>query len=362
MRIVRLYPTLPPYPGGVEQHVVRLSEWQRKSGATVMVLYNHGESGAESDVQVGKGVPLYRLRPRALRDLVFYCCCAVRLHRMHVKADVVHVHGDWSAFLCGRFISLIVGANVSIASVHDHLRQSSFWDFVYRRVLRSFDLSYSTGQREACRLTTLLRRETPWITSGLHQVFQQTALEALAPKTDTKCDVITVATLTRRKRLELVIAIAALLPQRRFWIVGDGPERERLLAHAQQMGVRNITFCGHLAVTEVRRCYLSARVFLLTSSTEGTPTVMLEAMACGLPVVTSASNDFRCLLDEHVTGYVVAGNDAADYAQRIERLLSDATAQARIGNENRLRARRYFWPAIAERVTAEMSRRLEMCN
>jgi glycosyltransferase involved in cell wall biosynthesis len=82
-------------------------------------------------------------------------------------------------------------------------------------------------------------------------------------------------------------------------------------------------------------------------------------MACGLPIVTSASNDFRCLLEDHVTGYVLTSTDAADYAQRIEELLGDATALTRIGSENRLRARRYFWAAIAERVTLEMSRRLE---
>jgi glycosyltransferase involved in cell wall biosynthesis len=362
MRIIRLYPTLPPYPGGAEQHVARLSEWQRKLGATVLVLYNHGDAATESDVQVGKGLPLYRLRPRALRDLVFYCCCAVRLYTLRHKADVVHVHGDWSAFLCGPLIALIVGANVRIASVHDHLRQGGFWDCVYRAALYAFDLSYSTGQREACRLTALLRRETPWITSGLHQVFQQTALETFAPVVNPNYDVITVATMSRRKRLELVIAIAALLPHRRFWIVGDGPERERLLALAQQQATHNVTFCGHLEVTAVQRCYLGASVFLLTSITEGTPTVFLEAMACGLPVVTSASNDFQCLLEDHVTGYVLAGTDAADYARRIEQLLSDATLLAKIGSENRLRARRYFWPAIAERITAEMSQRLTLSN
>jgi glycosyltransferase involved in cell wall biosynthesis len=64
------------------------------------------------------------------------------------------------------------------------------------------------------------------------------------------------------------------------------------------------------------------------------------------------------LLEDHVTGYVLAGAEAADYAQHIERLLSDAAMRARIGKENRLRARRFFWPAIAARVTVEMSRQL----
>jgi glycosyltransferase involved in cell wall biosynthesis len=362
MRIIRLYPTLPPYPGGVEQHVARLSEWQRKLGATVQVVYNHGEAATDFDIQVGKGLPLYRLRPRALLDLVFYCCCAVRLYAGRDKADVVHVHGDWCAFLCGRLIALIVGASVRIASVHDHLREGGVWDFIYRAALRTFDLSYSTGQNEASRLSTLLRRETPWITSGLHQIFQQTALETFTPAAHPDCDVITVASLSRRKRLELVLAIAALLPHRRFWIVGDGPEHERLLTLANEQATHNVAFRGRLEVMAVQRCYLGARVLLLTSSTEGTPTVFLEAMACGLPVVTSSSNDFHCLLEDHVTGYVLASTDAADYAQRIEQLLGDEAMLAKIGNENRLRARRHFWPAIAERITIEMSQRLSSSN
>jgi glycosyltransferase involved in cell wall biosynthesis len=171
--------------------------------------------------------------------------------------------------------------------------------------------------------------------------------------------VITVATLTPVKRLELVIAIAALLPHRRFWLVGDGPQHSHLLELAQQHRASNVHFCGRLDLAAVHRAYLSARLFLLTSGSEGTPTVILEAMACGLPIVSSAANDFTSLLEEQVTGYVLASTDAAHYAARIEDLLQDSTALLRMSSENRRRAQRYSWSAIAARITEAMRSQLE---
>ena len=354
MRILRIYPTLPPYAGGLEQHVVRLSEAQRRLNMHVTIAYNYGAASAHSDVQVGGHAAIHRLRPQALRDVVFYCWAAIRLARMRVRADVVHLHGDWSAFICGRLLARVVGAKVLVASVHDRLREGRIWDCVYGLVLREFHLCYSTGQHDARRLAQVARRETSWITSGLHPIFQHTAEVTSAPVRVAKVDVITVATLTAKKRVDFVLEIAKLMPFVRFMIVGDGPERGRLEDLLRKHSVDNVEFCGRLNVDEVHAAYHSSRIFLLTSASEGTPTAILEAMACGLPIVTSASNDFSQLLEDEVTGYVVDSPDPRHYAERIIALLSDKRLLEEIGETNRLRARRFAWPAIAQRITSAM--------
>lgn len=86
---------------------------------------------------------------------------------------------------------------------------------------------------------------------------------------------IAIEALTQLKEFELVIA-------------GEGPERKTLERLARALGVANrVRFLGQLKQADLASCYAAADVLLLPSSREGWPNVLLEAMACGTPVVAT---------------------------------------------------------------------------
>lgn len=353
MHILRSYLAVPPSPGGMERHIHLLSERQRALGCEVTLAFSSGDTGRSTDLRVLAGWPILHSRPQSLRDLLFYCALALRLLRSRVRCDVVHVHGDWSAFLCGRLIARLVRARVRVASMHGHLRSHAGARWLYRTVCAGYEVAYATGRRESRLLSEWTGRTWHWITSGVDDRYFETARTEAAPRDD-RADVLTVATLTAVKNLGLLLKVAQLLPHRSFLVVGDGELRDSLAGEARAMHLRNVRFAGALEPTQLPATYARSGVFLLTSSEEGTPTVILEAMACGLPIVTTRSNDFTGIVDEGDGGFVVDGCDAEALAQRIEQTLADPQRRAAMGRHNHARARAFGWERVSGNVTELM--------
>ncbi len=163
---------------------------------------------------------------------------------------------------------------------------------------------------------------------------------------------LSVGHLIERKGHHLVIeALAALLrdptnphPQARAVIVGEGPERARLQALAQQLGVANcVTLTGALPQTELPRWYSAADALLLASSREGWANVLLEAMACGTPVVATNIWGTPEVVASPDAGVLVEERTGAALAQGVQRLLAARPAPAAV----RAYAEGFSWDATS---------------
>lgn len=153
----------------------------------------------------------------------------------------------------------------------------------------------------------------------------------------------TVAALRPEKNLaRLVRAVAQVRPASpsrdgvRLLIVGDGPERaglEQLAAGLLPVG--HAAFTGHLA--DPAASYRHMDVFALSSDTEQMPLSLLEAMASGLPVVSTAVGDVGAMVAEANRPYVVACDDAA-LADALAKVTLDPALRTRLGADNRARA------------------------
>jgi teichuronic acid biosynthesis glycosyltransferase TuaC len=100
--------------------------------------------------------------------------------------------------------------------------------------------------------------------------------------------VISVGVLDPRKAHDLTIGALPLMPDVKLLIAGIGPERRKLEAQAERLGVADrVKFLGAVAQTELKHYYNAADAMVLASSREGWANVLLESMACGTPVVAS---------------------------------------------------------------------------
>ena len=99
---------------------------------------------------------------------------------------------------------------------------------------------------------------------------------------------ISVGNLVENKGHHIAIELLTRLPGHRLGIIGDGPERLKLQLLAQRLGVfHRVIFTGRIDQKDLPTYYSAADVLILASSREGWPNVLLEAMACGTPVVAS---------------------------------------------------------------------------
>ena len=125
-------------------------------------------------------------------------------------------------------------------------------------------------------------------------------------------------------------------------LVGEGEQEEELRKLTHESSIeKQVTFAGHVEDPEGR--LRAADVFVLVSvAHESCPLVIPEAMACGLPVITS---DFGALPDMNVngeTGLVVPAGDSDALAESIRRLAADPDLAARMGQGARKRAEKEF--------------------
>lgn len=143
----------------------------------------------------------------------------------------------------------------------------------------------------------------------------------------------------------------------RLVVLGDGPQRARLEAHAQRLGLGDrVRWLGYQ--DDTRPLLARATLYVQPSRQEGLPLAVLEAMQFGAAIVATAVGDVPELLDQGAAGALVARGDASALARAIEALLVDPARRQRLGVAARDRVRAHYGADTMERRYRELYARL----
>jgi glycosyltransferase involved in cell wall biosynthesis len=134
--------------------------------------------------------------------------------------------------------------------------------------------------------------------------------------------------------LRAAAAVRRRVPEARFLVIGDGPERARLEQLSARLGLAGaVHFLG--SRRDVPRLLAALDVFVLTSHIEANPVSILEAMAGGKPVVAPNVGSIGESVIDGQTGYLTAPDDEADVVRRVVELLADRPLARRMGQAGR---------------------------
>ena len=126
-------------------------------------------------------------------------------------------------------------------------------------------------------------------------------------------------------------------------LVGDGAERSRLEARMAELGIADrVEITGYKSQSEVADYLAAADVFVLPSFAEGVPVVLMEAMATGLPVVTTRIAGIPELVEHTKNGYVVPPGDAASLAGAIEKLVTAPGLREEMGAAGQKKVQAFY--------------------
>lgn len=154
-----------------------------------------------------------------------------------------------------------------------------------------------------------------------------------------------------QKNIPLLFQHVAQLPSDSYelHLVGDGPLNADLRALANDLGIASaITWHGWLSRSALREIYRSADCLVNPSLYEGMPNVVLEAMACGKPIIASriAGND--AVVQEGVTGFLFSLDEPATLRESLQTFLNDPVRASEMGRNGREWAERDFsWSRVA---------------
>nr|MBC7245835.1 glycosyltransferase family 4 protein [Chloroflexota bacterium] len=140
----------------------------------------------------------------------------------------------------------------------------------------------------------------------------------------------------------------------RLLVVGEGNLRPAYQQRALRLGLdEQVIFCSQVSDTELPAHYALCDVLVLPSTTMGEAfgLVLLEAMACGKPVIASNLPGVRSVVSNGEDGLLVQPGDAHELAEKISMLLDDPRRRQEMGERGRAKVvEKYAWPKIIPRL------------
>lgn len=330
--------------GGLERQLYYLLEsLERGRYRPALVAWNLDPSEKYYRDIIALDVPIYGFpsawsplaKLRGLRDLA-----------RDLTPEVIHSYGfhtNFAAYYAARGIGAVAIGSLrsdfaTVRKVGGRLRGAlnARWP--------SQHISNSVACAEAARraATFFVARQYSVVRNGLDMSDFYCSEEDSAEKTY----VVGVGSLLPVKRWDRLLRVIQIVKdagegQLRVRIAGEGPLRASLERQTASLNLSGmVTFLG--TVPEVPSLLRGAKFLVHTSESEGCPNVVMEAMACGLPVVAMEAGDISSLVDDGKTGFVVRQNDETALAARIRLLCNDTALCQRMGQAARAKAEREF--------------------
>ncbi len=160
--------------------------------------------------------------------------------------------------------------------------------------------------------------------------------------------------ITDRKGINYLIeAVAKLVPkypQIYLKLMGDGNAREKLEQFVKDSRLeKNVVFLGRIPHEDVLPYYQEASLFVFPSLNEGMSNAMLEALAVGLPLVSTNTGGASELVTDGENGFIIKFKDSQDIADKIEKLILDEELRKKMALVSRTLAEKMSWQSVAEK-------------
>jgi glycosyltransferase involved in cell wall biosynthesis len=311
--------------GGAERVVVSLVEGARRAGHEAAVV------SAGGPLEDGLDAPAYRLPVLARRPWLLPAAArAVRRAAREFRPDVVHFHNPGMAAV-GALATLRGRRPPGLVTVHGVPEE----DYASAaRVLRLAGLPVVACGPDVEQALGGVAATIENAVPPAPAPADRTALAAeLGIAADTPL-VVTVGRLTEQKNQALAVRALAAVPDAVLLILGEGPLRDSIAAAARDAGVADRVVLGGVR-PDAREVVGAADAFVLSSTWEGLPLAVLEALAAGTPVVATAVRGVRDLVQDDESALLVPPGAADALAAALRRVLDDRELAARLADGGR---------------------------
>lgn len=365
IRVISLNYEFPPIGGGAGRaHQHLLEEFAGRDDLCVDVLTSGLDKGLAKE-EIAENITIYRVgihkkhlhHWRKTEVLEWLWRAGVHYRRMlgENDYDVAHAFfGFPTGWLCYRradelpYIISLRGSDVPGVNVRLTLDYKLLGP-IFRRIWSGAALlvANSAGLRERA-LRFLPTGQIEVIPNGV-QADRFVPGESHVDRGELR--LLTVGRLSATKRVELLIAATGLIRQRlpsvRLTIVGGGALEDALRQVVRKEGLEaSVTMTGRLEADELPGVYQNHDLFVSASEQEGMSNAMLEAMASGLPIVTTRCEGVAELIGAN--GVVVEDANAESLAAAVQELADDPTRRQQMALAARKRAEQFSWAAVAE--------------
>lgn len=360
--------------GGVASAVGNLAVGLTQLGHDVTFFYPDDDAMAPQHRTTSWGFPgitlrlgLPRARYRFLSWLGFPASgmrILYRLYRVilshHIQIVNIHYPVDACVYfaICRFLLPFKLVVSIHGTDIFPGGKPRARYSFPTRILLRRSDLVVANSQSfraDFIREFPHLEKKTIFIHNGVNpEEFGLVRRDPERAQDPQNRYVLCIANHNEKKAVDVLIRATALLtalkPPFKLMLVGDGPLRGQLEALAASLGLEHqVIFLGSQGREEVRNLLHGCEVFTLPSRSEPFGIAVIEAMACGKPVLATAIGGIAEIVESGTSGILVEPDNAAALAHELRRLLSDDQLRKRLGEAGYKRVMQHF--CISHTVT-----------
>jgi colanic acid/amylovoran biosynthesis glycosyltransferase len=333
LRILFFYASEIEALGGAQISVLGLAEALARAGHSTAILEFAAKKGQR---QLSRKVPVWSIpwvtdpRPRSPRSWARFLRCVWQFLRVvrEFKPDIVSVQFPaWqsppvvAAYALPRKWRLVVtvhGSDIRVIS----FSQPTLRPWLIRLFIRADAVTAVSESllRDALHLYPFVRNKAHLIHNGVSPSWFEN--ETGVRSGDADQYILSVGSFVRVKGTDLLLRAWALIQTRvpglTLKLVGTGPELENLHTLSEELGVsHSIRFVGKKEQLELRSLYRDAKLVVIPSRNEGLPGVALEAGACGAVCVATRVGGLAEIIEEGITGFLVAPESPEALAEGI---------------------------------------------
>jgi teichuronic acid biosynthesis glycosyltransferase TuaC len=309
-------------------------------------------------------------RFRCLYGVFCYLACrhVVRKHVREGRIDLIHAHtimpDGFAALLLGDEFNIPVVCTVHGSDISIYPHESRAMLLVTKWALRRINHLIAVSEDLGKKVNVLIgSREVRVIRNGAdEELFRANAKWAARTLLNLPAKakiVLFIGNLLRVKGPEYLLQAVSHLGSSNFllYIVGDGMLRDNLRAQAEQLGISaRCVFVGTRPHEEIASWLSAADCLVLSSISEGFPTIIAEAMMCGVPVVATAVGGIPEVVKHGSTGLLVQPRDPLSLGEAIRSALqNDTNIQIMVNRAEKAARAELTWEANA-RKTVEVYR------
>ena len=279
---------------------------------------------------------------------------ALHLAAVVERKEISHLHAHFMTVAARTtyLTHLLVGVPFSVTSHAKDIYRNTVDGAIFQEVASAASavVTVCDANRDYIR-RTLLSEEAGRLVRVYNGIEIATQPSARGPREPNS--VLAVGRLVEKKGFHVLLASCRLLRDKgvdfRCRIVGDGPQRELLESESRRLGLGQLVeFTGVLTSDAIRELMGRARVLAAPcvigsdGDRDALPTVLVEALAAGLPVVTTPIGGVAEIVSHDEEGLIVSPGEPGELAGALERVLSDSVLWARLAAAGPVKAARRF--------------------
>jgi len=365
--ICMLIPSFYPLIGGAEEQARQLAGSLKKKGVRVFIVTRKLKNTSKSELI--NGVRVYRTFCR-FHAISFLISASSFLIRNRGEYDILHVHTMDSPAILACLLKIILKKKLVIKIRNSHFLRSSrlslFNKYKYGLLSKYVDTFIVVNKRIKKGLLKLGVKEEKirYIPNAVDTSFFKPATikekKELGSKfhLEGKQIICLIGRLIPGKRVDFSLKVFSKikkkLPNAVFLIVGDGPEKAKLLNLSEKLGVeKNVVFAGGCSKEKVLKYLKISDVFVSSSKSEGMSNALLEAMATGKAVVASRIDGTQDLILDNYNG-LLSSLDEASFSKKLFLLLKNKKIRDRLSRGARETVENKFSFGIVGREYEEL--------